>query len=71
MTPSDLEKIFQQMPHRITNVDIIALIATIIDGYDLQDDFPRVMEGVAEALLTMHDEPCDCEMCVARREGMH
>ena len=71
MTPSDLEKIFQQMPHRITNVDIIALIATIIDGYDLQDDFTRVMEGVAEALLTMQDEPCDCEMCIARREGMH
>ena len=71
MTPSDIEKIFQQMPQRITNVDIMSLIATIIDGYDLKDDFPRVMEGVAEALLNMHDEPCDCEMCIARREGMH
>ena len=50
------------MPDEMSNMQVMAVIATIIHSYDLDHMFPEIMVGAGEALFDIHRNPEKREM---------
>ena len=62
MTEIDIKKILEAMPDEMSNIQVMAVIATIIHSYDLDHMFPEIMVGAGEALFDIHRNPEKREM---------
>jgi len=62
MTEIDIKKILEAMPDEMSNMQVMAVIATIIHSYDLDHMFPEIMVGAGEALFDIHRNPEKREM---------
>ena len=62
MTEIDIKEILEAMPDEMSNMQVMAVIATIIHSYDLDHMFPEIMVGAGEALFDIHRNPEKREM---------
>ena len=58
MTEEQFNRIINAMPNKINENQIIAIFATIIEGYQMEEKWPEIMIGITKSIgyteETMH-----------------